>query len=72
VVRLNIKDETMIVHTLKKGIVPGPFSETLIRNRPKTFSEIRRRAVAHIVAEGEVHEKCTCVVPTRPHAPGRH
>ena len=70
-VRLNIKEEMMIVHVFRKGIVPGPFSESLIRNRPKTFGEIRRRPVDHIVAEGEIHEKCTCVVPMRPRAPGR-
>ena len=46
VVRLNTKDETMMVHAFRKGIVPGPFSESLIRNRPKPFGEIRRRAVA--------------------------
>ena len=61
----------MMVHAFKKGIVSGPFSESLIRNRPKTFGEIRRRAVAHIAADGEVNEKRTCVVPTRPRAPGR-
>jgi len=71
VVRLNTKDETIMVHAFRKGIVPRPFSESLIRNRPKTFGEIRRKAVAHIVAEGEVNEKCTCVVPLRPRAPGR-
>jgi len=71
VVRLNSKDETMMVHTFRKGIVPGPFSELLIRNCPKTFGGIRRRAVAHIVAEGEVNEKRTCVVPTRPRASSR-
>ena len=65
VVRLNTKDETMMVHAFRKGIMPGPFSESLIRNRRKTFDEIRRRAVAHIVAEGEVNEKRTCVVPSR-------
>jgi len=70
VVRLNTKDETMMVHAFRKGIVSGPFSESLIRNRPKTFGEIRRQAVAHIAAEGEVNEKHTCVVPTRPRAPG--
>ena len=68
--RLNLKDEKMMVHMFKKGIVPGPFSESLIRNHPKTFAEIRRRAVAHIAAEGEVSEKRTCVVPTRPCASG--
>jgi len=71
VVKLNTKDETMMVHVFRKGIVPGPFSESLIRNRPKTFGEIRRRAMAHIVAKGEVNEKRTCVVPLRPRAPGR-
>ena len=71
VVRLNLKDETMMVHAFRKGIVPGPFSESLVRNRPRTFAEIRRRAVAHTAAEGEVNDKRTCVVPTRPRAPGR-
>ena len=71
VVRLNTKDETMMVHAFRKGIVSGSFSESLIRNHPKTFGEIRRRAVAHIAAEGEVNEKRTCVVPTRPRAPSR-
>ena len=71
VVRLNIKHETMMVHAFRKGIVLGPFNESLIRNHPKMFGEIRRRAVAHIAAEGEVNEKRTCVVPTRPCAPGR-
>ena len=71
VVWLNLKDERMMVHTFRKGIVSGPFSESLIRNHPKTFVEIRRRAVAHIVAEEKVNKKCTCMVPTRPRATGR-
>ena len=71
VVRLNLKDKMMIVHAFTKGIVPGPFSESLIRNHPKNFVEIRRCAVAHIATEGEVNEKHTCVVPTRPRASGR-
>ena len=61
----------MMVHAFRKGIMPRPFNKSLIRNRPRTFSEIRRRAVAHIAVEGEVNEKRTCVVPTRPRAPGR-
>ena len=61
----------MMVHAFRKGIVPRPFSESLIRNHPKTFGEIRRRVVAHIAAEGEVYEKRSCVVPTRPCAPGQ-
>lgn len=68
---MNTKDETMMVHMFRKGIVPGPFSESLIRNRPKTFTEIRCRVVAHIAVEGEVNEKHTCVVSTRPRASGR-
>ncbi|XP_068503773.1 uncharacterized protein [Phaseolus vulgaris] len=68
--RLNLKDERMMVHVFRKGIVPGPFSESLIRNHPKTFAEIRRHAVAHIAAEGEFNEKRTCVVPTHPRASG--
>jgi len=61
----------MMVHAFRKGIVPSPFSESLIRNHPKTFAEIRRHAVAHIAPEGEINEKRTCVVPTRPRASGR-
>ena len=71
VVRLNLKDERMMVHAFRKCIVPGPFSESLIRNNPKTFVGIRCRAVAHIVAGEEVNEKRTCVVPTHPRATGR-
>jgi len=60
-----------MVHAFRKGICPGPFSESLIRSRPKTFAEIRRHAVAHIAVEGEVNEKRACVVPTRLGAPAR-
>jgi len=70
-VRLNLTEEKMMVHAFRKGIVPGPFSESLIWNHPKTFAEIKRRAVAHILAEEELSEKRTCVVPTRPRAAGR-
>ena len=69
--RLNTKDEMMMVHAFRKGIVSGPFSESLMKNRLKTFAEIRRRAVAHIAAEGEVNEKRTCMVPTCPRVSGR-
>jgi len=67
VVRLQIKEEKMMVHAFRKG----SFSESLIKNRPKTFGEIRRRTVTHIVVEGELDEKRTYVVPSRPRAPGR-
>ena len=69
--RLNLKDERMMVHAFRKGIMPGPFSESLNTNHHKTFAEIRRRAVAHIATEWEVNKKRTCVVPTRPRASGR-
>jgi len=71
VVRVNTTDESMIVYAFRKGIYPGSFSKSLIKSRPKTFAEIRRHAVAHIATEGEVVEKCACVVPTRPRAPPR-
>jgi len=65
VVRLPSKDDDMLVHTLKKGVLSGPFSESLIRNHPSTFVEIRRRVVAHIVAETEVSEKRGSTTPTK-------
>jgi len=71
VVKVNTKDKTMMVHAFRKGICPGPLSESLIRSRPKTFAEITRRVVPHIAAEGEVNEKRAHVVPTRPRAPAR-
>ena len=66
VVRLPSKDEDMLVHAFKKGVLPGPFSESLIRSHPSTFAEIRRRAVVHIVAETEVSEKRGSAAPLKP------
>jgi len=57
VVKLHTKDEDMMVHAFRRGVLPGPFSDSLIRCHPKIFDEIRRRAVAHIVTEEEVTEK---------------
>jgi len=71
VVRLHTKDEDMMVHALRKEIMSGPFSESLIRSRPKTFGEIRRRTVTHIVAEGELTEKRDNVVLIRPRGSSR-
>ena len=34
IVRLPGKDEEMFVHAFKKGVLPGPFSESLIRSHP--------------------------------------
>ena len=58
----------MIVYAFRKGVSPGPFCESIIRNRPKTFAEIRRRAVEHIASEGEVYEKRATVAPSCPRA----
>jgi len=41
IVRLPGNDEEMFVHAFKKGVLPGPFSESLIRSHPATFAEIR-------------------------------
>ena len=67
-VKVGPKEEPMIVYAFRKGMCPGPFCESLIHNRPKTFAEIRRRAVEHIASEGEVYEKRTTVAPARPRA----
>ena len=42
VVHLKPTDEAMIVHAFVKGMLPGPFSESLLRVYLKTFTEIRR------------------------------
>ena len=62
-VRLNTKDEKMMVHAFRKGIVPRPFSESFIRDRPKTFGEIRRRAVAHITAREKLSRSARVLFP---------
>jgi len=71
VVKVGTTEEPMIVYAFKKGVCPGPFCESIIRNRPRTFAEIRRRAVEHMASEGEVGEKRTSVVPSRPRAQTR-
>jgi len=71
VVKVDTTKEPMIVYAFRKGVCPGPFCESIIRNRPRTFAEIRRRAVEHIATEGEVCEKRTSVAPTHPRAPLR-
>jgi len=70
-VRLKPRDEVMTVHAFVKGMLPGPFGESLLRFYPKTFSEIRRRALAHIAANNRVTEKRGLVGPVRPRAAGR-
>ena len=71
VVKVGTTEEPMIVYTFRKGVCPGPFCESIIRNRPRTFAEIRRRAMEHIATEGEVCEKRTSVAPARPRALSR-
>ena len=66
VVKVGTTEEPMIVYAFRKGMCPGPFCESIIRSRPRTFAEIRRRAVEHIAREGEVCEK-----RTRPQLEGR-
>ena len=63
VVKVGTTEEPMIVYAFVKGICPDPFGESIIRNRPRTFAELRRRAVEHIASEGEVCVKRTSVVP---------
>ena len=65
VVKVGTTEKPMIVYAFRKGVCPGPFCESIIRNRPRTFAEIRRRTVEHIASEGEVCEKRTSVAPTR-------
>ena len=66
VVKLHTTDKDMTVHAFRRRVLLGPFSDSLIRCRPKTFSEIRHRAVAHIIAEGEVIEQRGSIDPVRP------
>jgi len=68
VVKVGTTEEPIIVYAFRKGMCHGPFCESIIRSRPKTFVEIRRRAVEHIASEGEVCEKRTSVAPARPRA----
>ena len=53
-VTLRTHDENFTVSSFEQGVAPGPFCDSLIRNSAETFSEIRRRAVAHINTEEAV------------------
>lgn len=46
-----------MVATFIKGMTASPFSDSLIQNRPKTFSEVRERATTHIEAEEAIVRK---------------
>ena len=56
-IRLQTHDEEMMIVAFEQGMVVGPFSDSLIRNQAKTFSEVRERVVAHIEVEGTVLKK---------------
>ena len=61
----------MTMDAFVKGMLPGSFSESLLKIYPKMFSEIRRWALAHIVADDRVTEKRALVGPLRPRAADR-
>ena len=63
VVRLKPTDESMIVHAFVKGMLPGPFSKSLLRVYPKTFTEIRRCSLAHIAVDDRVTQKQGLIGP---------
>jgi len=63
VVRLKPTDEAMIVHAFVKGMLSGPFSESLLRFYPKTFTEIRRCSLAHIAVDDRVTQKQGLIGP---------
>ncbi|XP_068472917.1 uncharacterized protein [Phaseolus vulgaris] len=71
VVRLKPTDEAMTVHAFTKGMLPGPFSESLLKFYLKMFCEIRRRALAHIATEDRVTEKRGFVGLIRTRVAGR-
>jgi len=64
-------EEAMTVHAFVKGMLSGPFNESLLRFYPKTFTEIRCRVLAHIAVDDRVTEKHGLVGPIRPRAAGR-
>ena len=70
-VKVGTTEEPMIVYAFRKGMCPGPLCESIIRSCPKTFVEIRRRAVEHIASKGEVCEKRTSVACALPRAQSR-
>jgi len=48
VVKVGTTEDSMIVYAFRKGMCPRPFCESIIRSRPRTFAEIRHRAMEHI------------------------
>ncbi|XP_068474249.1 uncharacterized protein [Phaseolus vulgaris] len=68
VVKVGTTDEPMIAYAFRKGVRPGSFGKSLNCKLPKTFAEVRRRALEHIASEGEAYEKCMPAAPARPRA----
>ena len=56
----------MFVHAFKKGVLPGPFRESLIKCHPATFAD--QVSPRHIAAESEVSEKRGNAAPAKPRA----
>ncbi|XP_068472853.1 uncharacterized protein [Phaseolus vulgaris] len=56
-VRLQTHDEEMMVAAFVQGMTTEPFSDSLIKNPTKTFSEVRERAIAHIEAKETILRK---------------
>ena len=52
-----------MVHAFWQRIMSGPFSDSLIRNRARTFWNIRRQVVAHISAEEAITVKRSSTYP---------
>jgi len=48
---LQTQDKEMVVVAFVKGMTTSPFSDSLIKNRAKTLSEVHERATTHIEAE---------------------
>ena len=71
VVKVGATDENMITCAFRRGVCPSTFHEFITQRRPRTFSEIRRRAVEHIASKEEVYMKRVSVVPSRPRAQAR-
>jgi len=50
-VKIDPPNEEMVLEAFMKGLQTNPFSESLLRDRPETMAEVRRKAITHIDAE---------------------
>ena len=65
-IKINSPSEEMFIEAFKKGLRANPFSESLLREKPKTIVEVLRRATTHMDAEETMkqkrfEERCTLV-----------